>query len=75
LPVACSNASCLPEICADAVRYFDPERPADIARTLGELADSPESRAELVRRGYDHAKRFDWDDLARRTRELYEISI
>ena len=60
LPVACSDRGPMPEVLGDAGVYFDPERPADIARALRELIASPSLRAEKAQVSYTAALAFDW---------------
>jgi glycosyltransferase involved in cell wall biosynthesis len=71
VPVASSNQSCLPEVLGGAAEYFDPKRPEQIARAILTLLANGPRRAELIRRGYDQARRYRWDDLARMTLDVY----
>jgi glycosyltransferase involved in cell wall biosynthesis len=65
-PVACSGASSLPEVGGDAVVYFDPLRPPDIAAALRRLLDDSDLRRRLRRAGMARSHEFSW----RRTAEL-----
>ena len=56
-PVAASNVTSLPEIGGDAVQYFDPTDPIDIAKAIELLWNNPESRKEFVQKGF---KRIKW---------------
>jgi len=60
-PVACSNRSSLPEIGADAVLYFDPESPEEIARVVGKILNDHELRETLNSRGLQRARQFTWE--------------
>lgn len=60
LPVACSNATSLPEVAGDAALLFDPCAVDDIAACLRRLLDDPELRAELSQRGLRRSERFSW---------------
>jgi len=64
LPVLASNASCLPEICADAALYCDPRDPAEIARKLRELCGDDALREKLRARGFERLARFSWERCA-----------
>ncbi len=75
VPVACSDRSSLPEVAGDAARYFDPERPEEIASALEELLLDERRRAELSERGYRQADRFTWAETARLTLEAYERAL
>lgn len=57
-PVACSRAASLPEIGADAVDYFDPQSPQDMAQAMEQLITNRERRAALVERGHARAACF-----------------
>lgn len=71
VPVASSNASCLPEILGDAAKYFDPGDPAKIADALAALAADPALRASLAEKGRSWSARFGWRSCAERTRAVY----
>ena len=71
LPVASSNASCMPEILGDAARYFDPTSTTAIADALADLATNAALRSSLVTRGAARASTFDWNDCARKTLAAY----
>ncbi len=61
-PVACSNATALPEICGDAAILFDPASVDEIASAAAHALDGGE---ELMRRGLERAGRFTWAEAAR----------
>jgi glycosyltransferase involved in cell wall biosynthesis len=72
VPVACSNASSLPEIAGDAALMFDPRDERAIAaaiRTL--LSQTGDARARTVARGMGQARRFTWERTARATLDSY----
>jgi glycosyltransferase involved in cell wall biosynthesis len=63
-PAVVANTASLPEVCGDAVLYFDPRDPDDIARVI-RLALEPGRREELRHRGRDRAARFTWARASR----------
>jgi glycosyltransferase involved in cell wall biosynthesis len=71
-PVACSNASSLPEVAGDAARYFNPLNVEDIASALEDLALSEELRARLRHNGLKRAGQFSWDESARQHSEVFD---
>jgi glycosyltransferase involved in cell wall biosynthesis len=71
-PVACSNTASIPEVGGDAVRYFDPTSPESIAATICEVMSSSALQRELVSRGIDRARLFDWKASAKSHLELYQ---
>jgi len=66
VPVVASSASCLPEVLQDAVLYFDPTSPEEIATVLEQGIEAP------IVGGEEFVKQYSWDELARQTRELYK---
>jgi glycosyltransferase involved in cell wall biosynthesis len=66
VPVACSRTSSMPEVGGDAVLYFDPYQPDDIAAAVGRLLEDRELAGRLGAAGRARSARFSW----RRTAEL-----
>ena len=60
LPIACAERGPMPEVLGEAGAYFDPERPADIARAVRELVTSPALRTEKAAASYAAAQQFTW---------------
>jgi glycosyltransferase involved in cell wall biosynthesis len=75
VPVACSNASSLPEVAGDAALLFDPHRPAQIAAALGRLLTDAALRERLGALGSERAQRFTWERSARLTLDSYERAL
>ena len=72
-PVACADATSLPEVVGDAALLFDPydvDAIADAARRLLE-GDT----AELVRRGTQRAASFGWERTAEAAIESYRRAL
>jgi glycosyltransferase involved in cell wall biosynthesis len=67
-PVACSNATSLPEVAGDAARLFDPRSVDEIVAAVDYVLDDP---APWIARGLARAKRFTWDACARAHDEVY----
>ncbi len=59
----------MPEFGGDAVEYFDPRNPSDLAEKLGALLDSPRRMTELADRAQRHTQKFNWVTTAKRTRQ------
>jgi glycosyltransferase involved in cell wall biosynthesis len=70
-PVACSNATCLPEVTGDAALLFDPRRVDEIASAVRALWTDIELRRTYAARGEARARRRCWTDVARTYRALY----
>ena len=74
-PVCASNATAIPEICADAALYFDPQDTKDMAAKMKAIVKNGELRKDLVRKGYNNLDRFSWNKMARETLEGYRKTV
>jgi glycosyltransferase involved in cell wall biosynthesis len=72
VPVACADASSLPEVGGDAVRYFDPYDEGQIASALVELLDNGDLTERLVAAGRKRAATFTWEATAGATLDSYD---
>jgi glycosyltransferase involved in cell wall biosynthesis len=72
VPVACSDASAMPEVAGDAALYFAPDRPDAIAEAVGRLLDHPSLAGSLAARGRERAGMFTWSEAAAETLASYE---
>ena len=75
VPVACSDASALPEVAGDAALLFDPHDAGSVAGTLRRLLGDPALRDDLVRRGHARASAFTWERTAEATLASYERAL
>ncbi len=69
-PVIASNTSAMPEVLGDAALLCPPSEPRAWLAAILSLAESPELRSALVRRGYERARRFSWPRSAAALLEL-----
>jgi glycosyltransferase involved in cell wall biosynthesis len=74
-PVIGSNVSSIPEIigCPDAL--FDPVHPAAIAEAMAAVLTNEEFRQSLRRHGLVQARRFTWENSARRALSALETLV
>ncbi|MFH0854884.1 MAG: glycosyltransferase family 1 protein [bacterium] len=70
-PVVSSKSSCLPEILGDAVLYFEAENTKDMAEKILRGIEDEKLRDELIKEGYENIKKYDWQENAIRTKEIY----
>jgi glycosyltransferase involved in cell wall biosynthesis len=75
VPVACSNASSLPEVAGDAALLFDPRDPAAIASAVERLLTNPAEAARLRALGEVRAREFTWERTARLTLDSYARAL
>jgi glycosyltransferase involved in cell wall biosynthesis len=71
VPVACSNASSLPEVAGDAALLFDPHDESAIASAVECLLGDPVEAERLRRRGLNRAGQFTWERTAHLTLDSY----
>jgi glycosyltransferase involved in cell wall biosynthesis len=64
-PVAASSTAAIPEVCGDAVLYFDPHSIDSIAQALQRLLDDTDLREQLRQAGSRRASTFRWSESAR----------
>ena len=72
VPVACSDASSLPEVAGNAARYFDPLDVDDIRRAISELLTDEAMRSRLRAAGRERARTFSWARAAAETAAVYD---
>lgn len=72
LPVVCSDTTSLPEVCGEAAHYFDPTSPDDIAEKVFKALSDNTLRERLVKKGFERAKVFTWENSAMETLKVYE---
>ena len=76
VPVIVSKCGAIPEIVGDAGLYVDnPLDPKEIARKMRMLMSSDELKADLISKGLDRAKLFDWDSTVEKTIEVYKDAL
>jgi glycosyltransferase involved in cell wall biosynthesis len=71
VPVACADATALPEVAGDAALLFDPLDTGAIAEALQRLVTDAGLRRELAAAGRARAERFSWDAAAAGTVATY----
>jgi len=75
VPVACSNASSLPDVAGDAALYFDPTDTAGIASAVRRILSDPDLRDRLREAGRARAATFTWEATAVATLRSYERAL
>lgn len=71
-PVLASHAASLPEILGDAALYFDYQSVNDIIEQILKLQTNSVLRTDLITKGTEQVKLYNWERMARATLELYE---
>jgi alpha-1,3-rhamnosyl/mannosyltransferase len=70
-PVICSNGSSLPEVAGKAALLVDPTSVEEMTEAIDGLLYDPARRQEMREKGLAQARRFSWEDTARRTLDAY----
>jgi glycosyltransferase involved in cell wall biosynthesis len=74
-PVACSTATSLPEIAGEAALFFDPLDVEAIAVSARRILEDRDLADRLRAAGYERARRFSWEECARRTLASYRKAL
>lgn len=72
--VACSNAAAMPEVAGDAVQYFSPHDPEQMAQVILALYADTERQRQLGVAGVERARQFTWENAACQTAQLIKIA-
>ncbi|MFA5834002.1 MAG: glycosyltransferase family 1 protein [Bacteroidota bacterium] len=71
-PVILSNRSSLPEVGGEAAAYFEPDNNESLEIVVRSILNNPETRNEMVQKGFERAKMFSWNNTAEKTIETYK---
>jgi glycosyltransferase involved in cell wall biosynthesis len=74
-PVACSKTTSLPEVAGDAALLFDPLDTNAIALSVRRILEDDALAERLRNAGLERAKRFSWEETARRTLASYRRAL
>jgi glycosyltransferase involved in cell wall biosynthesis len=69
-----SNASSLPEVGGDAVLYFDPSQPVELADRLIQVLSAPALKKDLQHKSVLQASLFSWDSYAKKAIAWFSTS-
>lgn len=72
VPVACSSSGALPEIAGDAAIYFDSNNIEQIADCMEKIVSDKDLCSELISKGLERAKDFNWENTLKKTVEIAE---
>lgn len=73
-PVACSNATAIPEVVGSAGRLFDPCNIDDITSTLQTALEQDINNPQTKQTCLDRAAQFSWQKTAQITHQLYQTA-
>jgi len=70
--LASSNKTALPEIFGEGAIYFNPTNVNDMIEKIKTVLNEEKIKSNLIEKGLLNAKRFSWDETARKTLEVYQ---
>lgn len=71
-PVIASNASSIPEVCADAALYFEPSSVEDLKSQLVKILNNKKLKKEMTEKGRERSKAFSWKQSAEKLSVVYK---
>ena len=74
-PLLVSTSQPMPEFSGDAVMYFNPNDPKDLAQKLQILLDDPGLRNELAKKALIQSHKFNWEESAQKTWQAIESLV
>jgi len=72
VPVVSSGVACLPEILGEAAIYFNPLDINDIAAKIKNTLSDDRARKNLIQKGFERVKKYNWEKMARETLKVYQ---
>jgi glycosyltransferase involved in cell wall biosynthesis len=74
-PVIVANTSSIPEVVGDAGLYFEPSSKEELLAVLDRVTEDEGLQQELIKRGLERSKIFNWHETAIKTYNVYrEVS-
>lgn len=74
-PVVTTRTSSIPEVVGDAALLVPPDSIDPLADAIIQLATDERARQELATAGIERARRFSWEDSARKTLAVYREAL
>jgi glycosyltransferase involved in cell wall biosynthesis len=73
-PVIASNAASIPEVCGNAVLYFNPYNATELKKNIELVIKNKFLNEDLIRKGYENIKKFDMEKFSEKlTNELRTV--
>jgi glycosyltransferase involved in cell wall biosynthesis len=71
-PVICSNAGSIPEVVAEAGKYFNPNDIPEMIEVIENVVFDETIRQDLIKKGREREKVFSWERCANETYDVYQ---
>ena len=75
VPVIGSNVTSIPEVIGLADALFDPNSPKEISKKIAKVLSDESFMYKLASHGLDQARKFSWDESARRVISAFELHV
>ena len=75
LPCLISNIDVHREIYQDSVLYFDPLSEDDLVDKMCQLIKDESNRENLIKKGYEMVKNYNWVDTAKITLDIFKQNL
>ncbi len=75
VPVASSDATCLPEVAGEAAEYFNGLDVGQMAKVMAALLANKDRQELLVARGHKQVEKFSWQNTAELTLKGYQKAL
>lgn len=72
VPIVAAKTQALVEVAASAAEYFDPKSVEDMSEKINGVLKNSRLQNELIQKGVDRVKEFDWTNTAAKTVEVYK---
>lgn len=72
VPVLTADYECSREILENSAYYFNGEDISDISKAIRIVLKDETIKEELIRKGYEQAKKYSWKKMAQKTLEVYQ---
>ncbi len=72
-PVVASDIPVFKEILGGSALLVNPSKPEEIAEAVYKIIKNPSLKEDLIKKGYENIKRFDWLDCAKKTLKIITL--
>jgi glycosyltransferase involved in cell wall biosynthesis len=59
------------EILGDSVLYFDGKSIKSMIQAILKILNDEDLRQKLIARGYEQVKKYNWEEMAQKTKKIY----
>lgn len=75
LPCVISDIACHREVYEDSVLYFNPFDVGEMAKKIDDVIKNEDLRLDLIKKGYDRVKIYNWNNTAEKTLEVFNEAL